>query len=107
MWAGFGVMIVAGMIYAAKRINDYVVNKPEQRQRRSDNTDLTVDSSVASSVTIRRGLDSDISELINSLNREFKCGISCIKVKPFISPNYNTEYTVNGKKYVGYQTLQG
>lgn len=46
------------------------------------------------------------NETVRILNREFKCGISCEKVCHFPSPDYDTEYVIDGKKYVGYQTLQ-
>ncbi len=39
------------------------------------------------------------------INSEFRCGISCKNVRE-LPADYEVEYEVNGKKYVGYQTLQ-
>lgn len=57
-------------------------------------------------INVRRGLDYNEKDLVKSVNREFRCGIKCDEVEYFVSPNYETEYTVNGKKYISYQTLQ-
>lgn len=97
MWAGFGVIIVAGMLYAAKKCNDYAVSKTEQDK---DSTESNP------TIKVRRGTDSETAQAVQSLNREFKCGIGCEGGCQILPPDYNTEYTINGKKYVGYQTLQ-
>lgn len=48
----------------------------------------------------------ECEEKVSRINNEFNCLISCDNVRIFVSPDYTTEYEVNGRKYVGYKTLE-
>lgn len=92
--------LIAGVTVQEKKKNE---RKIEQNQVVS--YDLN-DSEASGKVNIRRGFDYEIKDMVKSLNREFKCGINCNSVYLLVSPNYESEYSINDKKYVGYQTLQ-
>lgn len=90
MWIEIGILATLGVLFAVfsyKEKAGQAVNEKEP------------------GVIIRRDLSSNVSEMTKSLNREFKCGISCENIQ-LLTPDYNTKYTVNAKDYVGYQTLE-
>lgn len=97
--AACGVLI-AGVTMHEKKKNE---RRNEQNQALSNDSN---DTQTSTKMNIRRGLNSDTKDLVKSVNREFKCRISCNSVFLFDYPNYESEYSINGKKYVSYQTLQ-
>ena len=97
MWAALGVVVAAGLIFAIQKYKDRVVSQPEQEQQDNDDS--------GSIIKVRRGIDAEINNAVHSLNREFKCGISCEKVQ-LLSADYNTKYIAGDKDYVGYQSLE-
>lgn len=89
---------ITGVAYYEKKKNEKNDNKNQ-----SENSSFSDDTQ--EKVHVRHDVSPN-KNAVSDVNREFKCGIACNSVHSFISPDYNTEYTVNNYKYVGYQTLQ-
>lgn len=93
MWAGFGVIIVAGMIYGAKKLNDYVVKRSDKAQESNEQPFIPHEDSV------------DLQkQRIDRLKTEFNCDIKCDETIE-LKPHYETKYSVNEHNYIGYKSL--